>query len=160
MSFSGTRRCVLTARDQQLVRDQQKVGNHIVYRNSCTWTLQPLKRQVASRPLSIAFRDNETRSSCAHCDNGNVCFMTSCAKLSVASKVKASVREASVREAKILGEAKYFTLSKQQYFVLGHRLSKHKTTRYARNLGESWYPCSPGTPMGPITIANRRVHHS
>jgi len=34
-----------------------------------------------------------------------------------------------------LGGVKYFDFKRTTVFGFGHRLSKHKTTRYARNLG-------------------------
>jgi len=34
--------------------------------------------------------------------------------------------------------AKYFDFKRATVFCLGHRLSEHKTTRYARNWGEAW----------------------
>jgi len=39
-----------------------------------------------------------------------------------------------VEEPKILGDPKFLILGKQQYFCLGRRFSKHKMTRYAKNL--------------------------
>jgi len=50
------------------------------------------------------------------------------------------------------------TSNEQQYFVLGHRLSKHKTTRHARNLGE-WSP--PGyvyeLVLWPCSVGEKTV---
>jgi len=36
------------------------------------------------------------------------------------------------------------TLDEQQYVCLGRRFSKHKITRYAKNLGGPWPPKPPG----------------
>jgi len=38
---------------------------------------------------------------------------------------------------------KYFDLKRAMIFDLGHRLSKHKTTRYARNSGGVLAPLAP-----------------
>jgi len=41
----------------------------------------------------------------------------------------------SAARPKFLGEVKYFDCKRATVFCLGHRLTKHKTKRYAGNLG-------------------------
>jgi len=54
-----------------------------------------------------------------------------------------SIDNPVVVQAKILGGPKLLTLGEQQY--LGHRLSKHEITKYAKNWGERAWP-SVATP--------------
>ena len=55
---------------------------------------------------------------------------------------KLSVRPNTVAQPpqKVLG-GEPFAFKQATGFCLGHHLSKHKMTRYARNLGDPWPPC-------------------
>ena len=53
---------------------------------------------------------------------------------------------------KFFGGAKCLTLDEQQYFCLGRHFSKHKMTRYAKNLG--------GWPSGPPGYAYGQDHNN
>ena len=55
-----------------------------------------------------------------------------------------------VASPKFLG-SKSLTLREQRYNCLGRRFSKHKMTRYAKNLGGAWPPDPMGTPLASST---------
>jgi len=58
------------------------------------------------------------------------------------------VRGRSRTVVQTVGGGKYFDFERATVFSSGHRLSKHKMTRYARNLEGTWPSCSPGYVYG------------
>jgi len=50
-------------------------------------------------------------------------------------------------QTKSWGVAKFFGFKRATVFCLGHRLTKHKTTRYAGNLWGAWPPLATTTML-------------
>ena len=64
----------------------------------------------------------------------------------------------SVEASVALGGVKYFDFKRATVFGLAHCLSKHKTTRYARNFGWWWWnPCLPGYAYGRVCVLARSI---
>jgi len=62
----------------------------------------------------------------------------------------ANILDSSVASPKILGGAEYIDFERATVYCLGHRLSQHKSTSYARNLWD--------TPLSPCLYAYAPRH--
>jgi len=79
--------------------------------------------------------------------NKSTVFLTAFYKDNISSEdIQYTLLYGSV-DSKICG-SKSFDFKRTTVFCLGHRLSNHKMTRYARNFGEGMVPLNPlATPM-------------